>query len=44
MFTLMDADSLVCAYGILGLFVLEQKKRNIKILSKYILRQFNLKM
>ena len=41
MFTLINADSLVCACRILALFVLEQKKRNIKILLKYIWRQFN---
>ena len=33
--------SLACAFGILGLVVPEQKKGNLKLLLKYILRQFN---
>ena len=41
MLTLMDADSLACARGILGLDVPEQKKDNLKLLLIYILRQFN---
>ena len=40
MFTLMDADSLACACGILGLIVPEQKKGNLKRLLKYMLRQY----
>ena len=40
-FTLMDADSLACACGILGLIVPEQKKGNLKRLLKYMLRQYN---
>ena len=39
MLTLMDADSLACACGILGLDVPEQKKDNLKHLLIYILRQ-----
>ena len=38
MLTLMDADSLTCACGILGLDVPEQKKGNRKLLLKYISR------
>ena len=41
MFTLMDADSSACACGILGLFVPERKKGNLKLLSKYVLGYFN---
>ena len=41
MLTFMDVDRLVCACGILGLFFPEQKKSNLKILLRYILRQFN---
>ena len=41
MLTVMNADSLACAYRILGLDVAEQKKNNRKLLLKYILRQFN---
>ena len=41
MLTFMDVDSLACACGILGLVVPEQKKSNLKLLLKYILRQFN---
>ena len=33
--------SLACAFGILVLVVPEQKKGNLKLLLKYILRQFN---
>ena len=40
MFTLMDADSLACACGTLGLVVPEQKKGNFKLLLKCISRQF----
>ena len=36
MFTLMDADRLTCACGILGLVVPEQKKGNLKLLLKNI--------
>ena len=39
MLTLMNTDSLAC--GILSLVVPEQKKCNLKLLLKYILRQFN---
>ena len=35
--------SLACAFGILGLGVPEQKKGNLKLLLKYILRLFNSK-
>ena len=41
MLSLMDADSLACARRILGLDVPEQKKGNLKLLLKYILRQLN---
>ena len=41
MITLMDADSLAYVCAILDLDVPEQKKGNLKPLSKYILRQFN---
>ena len=41
MLTMMDSDSLTFAFGILGLVVPEQKKDNLKLLLKYILRQFN---
>ena len=37
----MDADSLACAYGMLGLVDPEQNKGDSKRLLKYILRQFN---
>ena len=37
----MDADSLACALEILGLVDPEQKKGNLKLFFKYILRQFN---
>ena len=37
----MDADSLACASGILGLVNPQQKKGNLKLFLKYILRQFN---
>ena len=43
MLTLIDAESLACACGILGLVVPEEKKGNLKLLLKYILRQFNFK-
>ena len=43
MLTLTDADILSCACGILGLVVPEQKKGNLKLLLKYILRQFGSK-
>ena len=43
MLTLMDADILSCACGILGLVVPEQKKSNLKLFLKYILRQFGSK-
>ena len=39
--TFMDVDSLACACVILDLVVPEQQKGNIKLLLKYILRQFN---
>ena len=39
--TLMDTDSFACACGIQGLVDPEQKKGNLKLLLKYILRQFN---
>ena len=39
--TLMDADSLACACGILGWVVPVLKKDNLKLLSKDILRHFN---
>ena len=39
MLTLMDADSLACVCGILGLVV--QKKGNLKLLLKNIFRHFN---
>ena len=41
MLTLMDANSFVCACGILGLVDPEQKKGNVKLLLKSILKQFN---
>ena len=41
MLTLMEVDSLACACGILGLVVPEQKKGNLRLSLKYILRQFN---
>ena len=41
MLALMDADSLACACGILGLDLTELKKGNHKLLVKYILRQLN---
>ena len=41
MITLLDADSLVCVYGILVLNVPEQKKGNQKLFLRYILRQLN---
>ena len=41
MLTLIDADSFVCAYVILGLVDHEQKKGNLKVLLKYILKPFN---
>ena len=41
MLTSMDADSLACDCGIMGLDVPEQKKGNCKLLLKYILRQTN---
>ena len=37
----MDADRLACALEILGLVDPEQKKGNLKLFFKYILRQFN---
>ena len=37
----MDADSLACACGVLGLIDPEQKKGNLKLPLKYVLRQFN---
>ena len=33
----MDADSLTCTCGIMGLDVPEQKKSNLRLLLKYIL-------
>ena len=41
MITLMDADSLAYVCTILDLDVPEQKKGNLKLLLKYILRQFS---
>ena len=41
MFTLMDTYSFACACVIQGLVDPEQKKGNLKLLLKYILRQFN---
>ena len=41
MLTLMDADSFACACGILGLVYAEQKKGNLKLFLKHMLRQFN---
>ena len=41
MLTLMDANSLACTYGILGLDVHEPMKRNRQLLLKYISRQLN---
>ena len=41
MLTLMDADSFAYTCGILGLVDPEQKKGKLKLLLKYILRQFN---
>ena len=41
MFTSMDTDSLAFPCGILSLVVPEQKKGNLILLSKNILRQFN---
>ena len=41
MLTLMDADGLACVCGILSLVVPEQKKCNLKLFSKDILRHFN---
>ena len=41
MLTLIDADNLARACGILGLDDPEQKKGNLKLLFKYVLRQFN---
>ena len=41
MLTLINADNLACACGILGLDDPEQKKGNLKLLFKYVLRQFN---
>ena len=38
---MMDADSSACACGILVLFVPKQRKGNLKLLSKYILRHSN---
>ena len=37
----MDAASLACACEILALVVPEQKKGNLRLLLKYILRQFD---
>ena len=39
--TLMDADSLACACGILGWVLPVLKKDNLKLLSKDISRHFN---
>ena len=39
--TLMDADSLACACGILGWVVPVLKKDNLKLLSKDISRHFH---
>ena len=39
MLTFMDVDSLTCTCGIL--VVPEHKKGNLKLLLKYVLRQFN---
>ena len=39
--TLLDADSLACTCGILGLDVPKQKNGNYKLLLKYILWQLN---
>ena len=41
MLTLMDADSLACACGMLSLNAPEQKKGNLKHLLKYTLRHLN---
>ena len=38
MLTLMDAEGLVCACGVLDLIVSDQKKGNLKFLLKYIFR------
>ena len=38
MLTFMDVDILACVCGILGLVVPEQKKGDLKLLLKYILR------
>ena len=38
--SVIDADSLACACGILALVVPEQKKGNLRLLLKFILRQF----
>ena len=39
--TFMDVDSLACACMIFDLIVREQQKGNLKLLLKYILKQFN---
>ena len=41
MITLIYADSLACVCGVVGLDVPEQNKGDLKLLLKYILRQFN---
>ena len=41
MLILMEVDSLAFACGILGLVVPKQKECNLKLLLKYIFRQFN---
>ena len=38
--TFIDLDSLACVCGILGLVAPEQKKGNLKLLLKFIIRQF----
>ena len=41
MVNFMDIDSLACVCEILGLVAPEQKKGNLKLLLKFIIRQFN---
>ena len=41
MLTFFDVDSLTCACGIPGLVIPEQKRGNLKLLLKYIFRQFD---
>ena len=40
MVSFMDIDSLACVCKILGLVAPEQKKSNLKLLLKFIIRQF----